>query len=97
MACSVNETDVQLGEKVAQGSEGEVWKGHLRQHGSKPMPLFLYCDPLSQVWLLLNWQQGWVLPGLKATLSGEKQKFQVALSQSESGTVSSIVSLLLCV
>ena len=47
VACSVNENDVELDKKVAQGSEGEVWKGHLRQHGSKPMPLFLDCDPLS--------------------------------------------------
>ena len=29
----MNESDVTLGEAVARGSEGEVWKGELRGHG----------------------------------------------------------------
>ena len=33
VACSLNERDITLGEKVAKGSEGEVWKGELRGHG----------------------------------------------------------------
>ena len=34
VAHSINESDITLGEEVARGSEGQVWRGELRGHGS---------------------------------------------------------------
>ena len=53
VVCSLEETDVKLEQKVAQGSEGDVWKGHLRHHGLGAYMLGHCCNPFMLQALLL--------------------------------------------
>ena len=71
----MDETDVKLEKKVAQGSEGDVWKGTLRQHGWKAHMPCHCCNPfMLQALLLSSLQLALPLLGRKEIQSGEKEK-----------------------
>ena len=76
----MNESDIKLGEEVAKGSEGEVWRGQLQGHGMHADGLApLQTGNCLQVLLQSKWRQALVRHGRKETQCGEKQKSQVPL------------------